>query len=381
MAKTLKVIQDEKESLIANNEFLNSIQVKDLNESKVTFDELSDFIERCWHHDYADEIRMKYSPSFLRYLSGKDEKDLTGVIAEYNNEIVGVELGVKRLFENKEKDQIESYVGTGMSIDPSFRRKRINQLLWLSVQEHFIKKGASLALGWIDERHNWGGSSNRIYTKSSGRVEYHNSVPCYVKSLDIDSSVKLGKLGNIEKVGLVALNTLFPHKKKSIKNREFILFAPEYAEDCANFLFDKQYSSDLRMVMTPEEVANKYTFSENGIDSVMFMSLDKNKIKGLLSGFTIPVSDNQRYFQVDFALFDYGERYSNKRAFMANCHSVLNSEYDCFGVILPRNVANENVGKYGYVPLGTQAIIGNLLTDKNSGYDKSVHEKLYLDLR
>ena len=380
MVISLEDLELQKEQIIEKTPFLSDVNTQDLRESNLTLEELSQFIESCWFHDYGEEIRMKYSPSFLEFNSGINENDLVGVVALKKNELVGVELGLKRDLLTDENNSITSYTGTGMSIPLQYRGNRINQILWLEVQKKFIDNNASLGLGWIDERHKWNGSSNKIYTKKSNRVEYSTSIPCYVKSFNEEVSAKLGDLSWIEKMVLKSMNHIFHRKTGSNSKINTGLYEGNYPDKVSKFLEDNQKRYKFRQKFEPDQLEFRYTFKKEGMYGIMLINSVQGEIQGVLCGFSSPIKDSYSYFQVDSLQFGPKMDYPQRKNFLSDCHDILRNDFNCFALVAPSNVSNTNLFQYGYIPFGTQKLIGNCYSNRLN-YKDNIHKKLEIDLR
>ncbi|PIX20793.1 MAG: hypothetical protein COZ70_01805, partial [Deltaproteobacteria bacterium CG_4_8_14_3_um_filter_51_11] len=59
----------------------------------------------------------------------------------------------------------------------------------------------------------------------------------------------------------------------------------------------------------------------------------------LIYGFTNPVKDEDKYFQVDGLIFHPGLSYTQKRRILSSFEKTISDRYGSFSIVVPGNVS------------------------------------------
>jgi len=103
-------------------------------------------------------------------------------------------------------------------------------------------------------------------------------------------------------------------------------------------------------------------------------------VQELIYGFTNPVKDEDKYFQVDGLIFHPGLSYTQKRRILSSFEKTISDRYGSFSIVVPGNVSTDNLLKYGYLPVARQALC---LVCENGDIDIKNRrmDNLFLELR
>ncbi len=373
----LKHIREAKARLVRKHPELETLELCTLSESGLSHEAVSEFIEKCWQHDYADQSRINFSPEFLAYNLPDPGQDEISMVARNNRCIAGIVLGFP-IYLMHRNEIMECVIGTGLSTLPDFRGQGLSQLLVLSVDRKAFLKGSRHMFTWFDGRHSWNGSSYEVFVGRK-KVWCATGVQILAKSLDYIAANQVEKLNCFEKICVKATMRLFPAGNKLRLGYDLVPLTENDLEACHRFYLKNQTGNPYKRYLSREALWKKATYHEGPIRSVVFLMKKNKRIKGLIFGFTNPVGSGKRYFQVDSVLFE-GLSYSERRLFMAAIEHVLLHDFKCFSVVIPASVANLNLMKHGYFPV-TKQIFCTLYKPEESDYTENTHRNLMVELR
>jgi len=379
MAVSLQDVERQKDALLQKHPELKDLHVVPLCDSGLSYQELSDFIEKCWRHDYEDKPRIVFSPDLLEFSIPEIKYDRVSTIARNGPDLVGLVLGIRTDFMFNET-VIAAYIGTGLSSDPDFRAKGIGQLMWLNDIEHFLENHASISFAWLDIRHAWAGSSYSTYGGDPSKVHFKRIIDFYAKAIDYQKSAAVGELNAIEKLGIRSATLLFTSNIGLPGHFELEIGSHAAARDYAGFIHEFQSDNDIKRYFSKEELARRISFSQGRVNGVALAVRGRGRIQALMYGFTNPVKDEDNYFQVDGLIFHPELSYAKKRRILSSFEKTISDRYGSFSIVVSENVSTDNLLKYGYLPVEKQALC---LVCENGDIDikNQRMDKLFLELR
>lgn len=355
MSSNLKDLKRQMEKVYNKHPDLHDVEVVPLKSSNITLNELSDFIEKCWNYDYGNEARITFTPEFIEYNIPKINDDFSCGIAKKDGELAGAYLS----FPTKQRigeEPITSYIGTGLSTQPKYRGQGLSQLLWLKAIEFYLSSESPISYAWLDVRHNWEGTSYKIFGKDKEKVHLNKLVNFYAKSFEYDTAVEVGKLGKVEKMGIKLTSGLFPTKYEEPTGYEISPVEPKDSELIKYFIDEYQSKGELKREISPDGLVHRLGFSKNGFSSFAYGLQSRGNIYGLIFGFTNPVGNQAKFLQVDGMLFHPDVKYKDKKKFISSCEQIARDEFGCFSSVIPGSVTNDGLIRYGYVPVAKQAL-------------------------
>ncbi|MCP4602231.1 MAG: hypothetical protein GY847_17225 [Proteobacteria bacterium] len=377
--EAMERIEKQKEMLLERHPDLKKLDTFQINKSDLTYNEVSAFMEKCWGNDYGSELRIKYPPEYLEYILGdKNEDTICGIVAE-GSTIRGIGLGV-RLDYSYEDQIIKTHIGTGTCVDPDYRGKGVGQLIGFLGQESLVETDTALGFAWMDSRHKWKGSEWDIFVEDLSKEFMVTMVRFYAKSLVYKKSVQYGKLNAFQKLGLKAARIFMPSKKKLSPGYEIKQVSEDDISQCINFINEYQKPNKIKRYFLEDELKKKLIFSKEKTSVIALMMMKKGKFRGLLYGITNPADGDDCYFQMDGLILHPELSFNEKRKFLATSEYYILENYGCFSMIVSSTVSKEKLVKYGYGPIGTQAIcLGH-----DAGYvpfDNKMFSNLFIEVR
>jgi hypothetical protein len=267
MAVSLEDVKRQKRALLDKRPELRELRMVPLCDSRLSYQELSDFIENCWRHDYGDQARIVFSAESLAYNIPDLQSEKISTVAKMDGLLIGLVLGIETDLTCDGR-VIRAFIGTGLSTDPNSRARGISQLLWLNSIEQFLENHASLAFTWLDVRHAWAGSSYSTYGADPSKVHFKRIVDFYAKAIDCQKSAAVGKLSAFERLGIRSANLMFPAKMDLPGHFELETGSHAAAGEYADFIHEFQADNDIRRYFPEEELARRISFSQGRVNGV-----------------------------------------------------------------------------------------------------------------
>jgi len=381
MAVNLQDVERQKEALFKKHPKLNDLRIVHFCDAELSYRELSDFIEKCWRHDYGDQARIVFSAESLAYNIPDLQAEKISTAAEMDGRLIGLVLGIETDFAFDGK-VIRAFIGTGLSTDPNSRARGISQLMWLNSIEQFLENHASVAFTWLDVRHGWAGSSYSTYGGDPSKVHFKKIVDLYAKAIDREKTAAVGKLSGLERLGIQATSVMFPAKIDLPRHFELEAGSRAVARDYADFIHEFQGDNDIKRYFSEDELGRRISFSKGRVNGVALAVRGGvwGQVQALVYGFTNPVKDGDNYFQVDGLIFHPDLSYTHKRRILSSFEKTISDRYGSFSIVVPGNVSTDNLIKYGYLPVEKQALC---LVCENGDIDikNQRMDKLFLELR
>jgi hypothetical protein len=373
MAKTKQEIDQSLDRLISKNPHLNQVKVLPLNQSGLSYNQISEFIESSWRIDYGDETRMTFTPSFLEYNMDNPNAENISIAAFQGSQLAGIVLGFEQNFAfNK---IIKGCICTGFSVLPELRGKRIAQLLSLKQMDLIIDNGYNFLIYWLDTRHTWEGSSFKIFSK---KFEYLADYPMYAKSFDYEKTIQINQLKAYEKGWIKLIQKIFPSRDNLPVGFGIDVYSTQDEKECFEFINEFSSRKKMTRYFSENEFDRKMSFKKSDLNSIALILHQNNKIFGLIYGFTNPVQHKDSFFQYDGMIFHPDLTWSVKRKFISAVENYIIRELGCFSAVLPGSITDEQMVKYGYFPVISQALAVNCFTqiDGIKNPAKQIHVEL-----
>lgn len=334
---------------IKGNKLLDGMISKPIDQAGLSVEELSEFIEMCWVHDYGATPRMRFSPGFLEWNMGKD---LSGMaVLGSTRELLGVYLFFERYYWKDGKAR--PYVfETCLSVHPAHRGKGIAQWLGIGLRRMVSDKDVDFYLTWRDTRQIFPGSSFRICTANTSDVNTSEHVNILLRILDFNKALEYLATNAFDVLSLKLKTRFYSAPKENCLPNGYTLesFREEMIPACHDFLVRYQASSGAFLIPAVEEFMR---WQPGRYDAARFYALreqGRGRIRGLYFGHKVPLDGEWFYFQADGILIDPDLHGTVTRAFFEDVESRLLKEGPCMGCIVVETGCEESLWKYGYLP-------------------------------
>lgn len=342
--------------LIIKHPELSNMSVFPLEKTDLKLEELSDFIEMCWMHDYGLEPRIRFSPEFLEWNMGKN---LSGMaVRGSTGELLGVYLCFERYYCLKGRTRAYAFE-TGLSVHPNHRGKGIGQWLAIALKKMMVDKGVDFYLTWYDTRHNLPGSSFQIFTANTSGSDTSAHTGILLRILNFNKALDY-LASNAFEVLCLKLKTRFfanPLKKRLPDGYTLEGFREERLSDYHDFMLRYQSVSKSWLIPAAKDFMRWQQERYNAARFYALREKSSDRVLGVYFGHKIPLDDNWFYFQADGILTDPDIDEKVAEAFFKNVEIRLNKDGLCMGVSAIETVCENNLWQYGYLP-----IISHLLT-------------------
>lgn len=380
MSRTRDFFEQQKTRLFDKHPELRNAVVKSPADFGLSVADWASFIERCWTTEYGEEPRIRFIPEFIEYVWPEGfTEDTLSIATKIDGELASLLLVIGMDYIGPDGSPLQFDLGTALSTAPTFRGRGLTQLSYLALSERQLDRGHDGLVGWVDLSHDHTGSSHHIFTKNP-QLEAVSVHAIMAKPLATERLVELGLLGRKRGTAARLLQAVFPPRLRAPRGYTFQPFEEGWEQSCADFFLAWQRCTVLRRVLKPEELRQRFTFSQSPVHGLCYMLIREGAVAGLIFGYTNPIQGSDCYFAIDGVLFHPQLGYRARRAFLASAEAAARDNYGCCAALLPPGVCNDSIVKYGYVTLCKHILTGTSYTE-NVEMRESLLKDIFLELR
>ncbi len=311
-------------------------------------DEIVALIDHAWERAFGRRIRIAYTPSFLRYCIGVHSFRGLAILARNGKGLQGTVLALPVDLRH-ERISLPAALSTGMCVADSWTGKGLVELLMVKQALALRDEGIRCAVYWR--------SAKALRVRDAGkRLAQATTASLYAKALDLGRTALHGRLSRTSRLGLWGRNAAYAlragrcHLPDSCQAGPFL---PEHAEAGLKLVNDAARGRVLWSSLSPEQLRWNCTFHEDGIEAAGWTLTQSGVMQAIAWGYRNPVTKGDAYFAMDSVVFSSEAGLPLRRAFMSFVERDIRKKLNCFAVMMPENIINEDLRQLGYLPVKT----------------------------
>jgi hypothetical protein len=292
--KKIMNIKSQKEKLLESISLPN-IKLSLLEETAISFKELSDFISVSWSDTYSNRDRFNYSSEYLEWVFSLNSGGLFSVIASDEKGLAGVFLHTPRKVFYR-GNQISTGIQSALSVRPDLKGKGLAKLLHLSAQEKCCSFTDSLFL-WYDSTVKKNNTSHNIFQRFDGNyMDFWGKFVLKAKLANKERVFDTLRLSRFEKI----LMTLLSSKSKSGDTSTSVTNLTESdIDECSEFI-NTISKEKYGRVFEPAELKRYALYKKNNFYPLAGMLKQNGQMRGIAIGYPIQVVGERKKDTVFF---------------------------------------------------------------------------------
>ncbi len=309
--------------------------------SNAPLDDVGTLMHSAWQRAYGNRIRIAFTPELLRYAAACSDEPGVVTLVEDRNGVCGAVVGLPMEWDTGSAHG-PATLSTGLCVATRREGSVLVELLMARHGLHLMDTGHGFSFHWRAT------SSKNPESGGSGLLHVR-SIPLHAKPLDCATAARLGNLPFWRGLALHWLTLRHRSGLPLPSGLSMNPFTEGDADECAAFLMAHQPENGIRRRFSPAQIGRRCLFNAGGIRATGLVFREARQVIGMAWGYVNPVSDEERYWAMDGAVFHGELPAPHRAACLSAAEGYARDALDCFAIMTPGSVCREPLERLGYI--------------------------------